>query len=90
MTHRAAAVAGRAIEYALRGQRFQVSDLQDGTDDTPSRQTIYRVLDELASDDWVEREGKYWRPGFKADALGDVDEVADRGGFSLDSSDLLE
>jgi len=92
MTHRSAAVASRALELSLRGKQFPVDDVRRGLDDPPSRQTIYRVLDQLAEDDWLRCSGKIWHPDLKAEMLGDVDgnQGARREGFSLDSSDLLE
>lgn len=90
MTHRSAAVASRAIELALRGERFQVDDVQRGLSNPPSRQTIYRVLDQLDEDDWLTCHGKIWKPDLKASMLGDVDDEDDgRDGFSLSAEDLL-
>jgi len=66
-----------------------VSDVQEGLDDPPSRQTVYRILDELAEDDWVSSDGQFWEPDMKAELLGDVDESRDRDGFSLSADDLL-
>jgi len=91
MTHRSAAVASRAVELALRGKQFTVEDVRRGLDDPPSRQTIYRVLDQLAEDDWLRCSGKIWHPDIKADMLGDVDDQDDgRDGFSLSADDLLD
>jgi len=91
MSHRAAAVASRALELSLRGQDFTVDDVRRGLDDPPSRQTIYRVLDQLAEDDWLRCSGKIWHPDIKSDMLGDVDDDQDdrKGGFSLSADDLL-
>jgi len=91
MTHRSAAVASRALELALRDQDFTVDDVRRGLSDPPSRQTIYRVLDQLAEDDWVTCSGKIWHPDIKAEMLGDVDDQDDGGreGFSLSADDLL-
>jgi DNA-binding PadR family transcriptional regulator len=71
------------------GVTDDVEDVRRGVDDPPSRQTIYRVLDQLAEDDWLIRDGKYWVPDLKAEMLGDVDEEPDRGGISFDADDLL-
>ncbi|WP_277543728.1 hypothetical protein [Haloarcula laminariae] len=90
MKHRFTAVASRALELALRGQQFQVTDIQRGLSDPPSRQTIYRVLDQLAEDDWLRCSGKIWHPDIKADMLGDLDDEEDsRDGFSLSADDVL-
>jgi len=90
MTHRSAATTARAIELALRGQTFSVDDVQRGLADPPSRQTVYRVLDELAGDDWVRCSGKKWHPDIKANMLGDVDDQEESNeGFSLSADDLL-
>ena len=71
--HRSAAVASRAIELALRRKQFTVKDIQRGLSDPPSRQTIYRVLETLQEEDWVENDGKNWEPSIKAQLLSDVD-----------------
>jgi hypothetical protein len=73
MTHRAAAVASRAIELALRRKEFRVRDIQRGASDPPSRQTIYRVLETLQEDDWLENQGKIWKPSVKTQLLSDVE-----------------
>jgi DNA-binding IclR family transcriptional regulator len=87
MSHRAAAVASKAIEYALRDESFTVSDIRGEITDAPSRTTVYRVLDELATDDWIQQRGNGWQPGMKPTTLGvtgDDDNVID-----LDAGDLL-
>ena len=90
MKHRSTAVASMAIEEALRGKAFQVSDLQRALDDPPSRQTIYRVLNQLADDDWIERDGHTWQPSFKTRLLADIDEDStQRQGFDLRANDVL-
>jgi len=90
MKHRSTAVASEALELALRGKSFQVEDIKRALSDPPSRQTIYRVLDQLADDDWVECERKLWFPGTKAKLLGDVDEIEKQSsGFDLSADDLL-
>lgn len=90
MSHRSAAVASRAIELALRGREFTVDDVRRPLTDAPSRQTVYRVLDQLAEDDWLRCSGKIWHPDIKAEMLGDVDQDdTERPGFSLDADDLL-
>lgn len=91
MPHRATAVASHAIELALRGEAFKVQDLRRGIDDPPSRQTIYRVLRQLESDEWVTVDGHTWHPDFKAEALGDVDDSdEDTAGFSIDVGEFYE
>jgi len=92
MSHRAGAVASRALELALRGEPFQVTDIQQRLSDAPSRQTIYRVLRQLEADDWIRCEGHTWYPDIKAEGLGglDEDDRERRRGFSLDAEDLLE
>jgi len=93
MDHRAAGVSSRAIELAVRGKAFQVADLQQPLANPPSRQTCYRVLRQLETDEWVERDGNTWRPGVKADLLGDVDDEPERhgrDGFSPDVSEILQ
>jgi hypothetical protein len=89
MKHRSAAVASRALELALRGQSFQVNDVQRDFADAPSRQTIYRVLDQLAEDDWLRCEGKVWHPDLKARMLADVDDEQRRAGTGFSAEDLL-
>lgn len=91
MTHRAGAVASRAIELAVRGESFQVKDIQHGVSDPPSRQTCYRVLRQLEADGWIQCVGKHWRPDLKAEMLGDVDQDdRDRqAGMSFDAEELL-
>ena len=100
MTHRSAAVASRAIELALQRDPFTADDIRRGLDDPPSRSTVYRVLHQLAEDDWLEQLGNGWRPDVKAQMLGsgsgggdgdrDVDADRDRGeGFSIDVDDIL-
>jgi len=73
MAHRSAHVAGAAIELSLREQQFALSDLAQKCDDAPSRQTMYRVLDQLREDDWLICRGGSWQPGMKARLLSDVD-----------------
>lgn len=93
MSHRAGAVASRAIELALQGEPFRVTDVQRGLSDPPSRQTIYRVLRQLEADDWITIQDHTWYPDIKAKGLGDVDDQDDRErrrGFSVDAEDLLE
>ncbi|UWG49151.1 hypothetical protein HSRCO_3010 (plasmid) [Halanaeroarchaeum sp. HSR-CO] len=73
MTHRAAAVASRAIELALRRKEFRVTDIQRGLSEPPSRQTIYRVLNQLQEDDWINNQGNLWKPSVKANLLSDIE-----------------
>ena len=88
MTHRAAEVSGRAIELALRGQKFQLDDVTRQLSDPPSRQTVYRVLCQLDQDEWIEQRGKHWEPDIKAQGLSGNEEQKDRG-MSFDAEDLL-
>lgn len=89
MKHRTTAVASRALIRALRNEQIAVSDLQRAVDDPPSRQTIYRVLRQLEAYDWIEQDGNTWRPSYRAQALGDVDDGEARSGFDLSADDLL-
>lgn len=92
MQHRATAVASRALELALRGKSFRVRDVQRGLSDPPSRQTVYRVLQQLEADDWIRVDGHSWHPDIKSQMLADVDEGTDRDGrrgLGLDTEDLL-
>jgi len=89
MEHRATGVASEALTRALRGEVFAVRDLQRGIEEAPSRQTIYRVLKQLASDGWLEPDGREWRPGPRAELLGDADTDREQRGFSLSADDLL-
>jgi len=93
MTHRGAAVASRAIELALRGESFTADDIRRGVDDSPSRSTIYRVLRQLASCDWIEQQGNGWHPSVKAQLLrgsGSDDAKSDRrGSFEIDIEDIV-
>jgi len=87
MTHRAAAVASRGIELALQREPFTADDIRRGVDDPPSRSTVYRVLQQLAADDWIEQRGNGWHPDLKAQMLSGK-EKQDHG-FSLDMDDIL-
>lgn len=92
MSHRAASVASRAIELAIRGEHFTTTDIRRGVDDAPSRSTVYRVLDELESDDWIAQRGNGWAPGMTATMLpgGDADTDDDSGAsFEIDTDELL-
>jgi len=90
MQHRSTAVASLAFEKALRGESFQVSDLQRGLSDSPSRQTVYRILGQLEADGWIQCEGNTWHPAFKTQLLADVDgDRGDRRGFDLGADDVL-
>jgi len=92
MKHAATAVASAAVELALRGEAFQVSDLQHKLVDPPSRQTIYRVLRQLEEDDWIRSDHNTWRPDILAEMLGDVDPNPDCDrdkGMSFDAEALL-
>lgn len=91
MSHRAGAVASRAIELSLRGESFTADDIRRGLTDPPSRSTVYRVLDELAADDWILQRGNGWAPDTKAIMLGggDDDTDDDSGSFEIDAEDLL-
>jgi len=91
MEHRAAGVASRALELALRGESFQVKDIQRMLSDAPSRQTCYRVLRQLAADDWIYQNGKTWYPDLKAKGLrGDGENDPDDGdGFSISADDVF-
>jgi DNA-binding IclR family transcriptional regulator len=62
-----------------------MSEIRGEIDDAPSRSTIYRVLDELSTDDWIQQRGNSWHPGMKPTTLG----VADDGVIDLDAGDLL-
>lgn len=74
MTHRSAKIAAKAVEKSLRGQEFTVSELARGETDAPSRQTIYRILDQLREDEWLVCEGDTWKPAVKARMLGRDDD----------------
>jgi len=96
MSHRSTAVASRAVELSLRGERFQLEDVRRGVDDPPSRSTIHRVLRQLETDDWIEQRGNGWHPGVKAQMLSDVgssddqdDGRRDRGGALVDVDEIL-
>ena len=85
MTHRSAGAAGRAIELSLRGDSFTVQDIRRGLEDPPSRATIYRVLRQLETDDWIEQRGNGWQPGVKSKMLGSAgDHDNDSSGRSID------
>lgn len=90
MTHRAAAVASRAIALALRGESFTAEDVRRGVDDPPSRATVYRVLRQLEADEWIEQRGNGWHPDVKARLLGDaVDGERAGSGFGIDVVEIL-
>ncbi|PHQ39112.1 hypothetical protein DJ69_07950 [Halorubrum persicum] len=84
MTHRSAKIAAKAVEMSLRGEEFTVSDLARDESDPPSRQTIYRILDQLREDDWLVCEGDTWKPFVKPRMLADVDDDNDDTGRSID------
>lgn len=85
MTHRSAKIAAKAVEQSLRGQEFTVSDLTRGEKNPPSRQTIYRILDQLREDEWLVCEGDIWKPSVKARMLGSAgDSDEDSSGKSID------
>jgi hypothetical protein len=88
MSHRAAAVASRAIELSLRGEPFRLDDVRRGVDDAPSQSTIHRVLRQLEADEWIEQRGNAWHPDVKATMLGDAGDTGS-GGFEIDTDDLL-
>ena len=79
MTHRSAKIAAKAVEKSLRGQEFTVSELARGETDAPSRQTIYRILDQLREDEWLVCEGDTWKPAVKARMLGSDDDSEESG-----------
>ena len=85
MSHRAAAVASKAIEYALQDESFTVSDIRGEIADAPSRTTIYRILDELATDNWIQQRGNGWQPGLKPTNLGNSSSDV----IDLDTDDIL-
>ena len=87
MEHRAAAVASRGIELAMQREPFTADDIRRGLDDPPSRATVYRVLRQLAADDWIQQRGNGWHPSLKAQMLSGK-EKRERG-FSLDMDDIL-
>jgi len=87
MTHRAAAVASRGIELALRREPFTADDIRRGVDDPPSRSTVYRVLAQLQEDEWIEQRGNGWHPDLKAQMLSGKEKR--ESGFSLDLDDIL-
>lgn len=89
MKHRSTAVASVAIEEALRGKPFQVSDVQRAIEDPPSRQTIYRVCRQLEADGWIVADGQTWKPGAKPELLADVEGDRDSRGFDLRADDIL-
>lgn len=92
MPHRSAAVASRAIELALRGESFHLDDVRRGVDDPPAQSTIYRVLQQLAADEWIEQRGNAWHPDMQATMLGggEDDSTDDSGAsFEIDTDDLL-
>jgi len=91
MSHRATAAAGRAIELALRDEHFHLDDVRRDLDDAPAQSTIYRVLQQLESDEWIEQRGNGWAPGMKATMLGGGDDTTDGSGasFEIDTDDLL-
>lgn len=97
MEHRAAAVASRALKLALTEETFKASDVCRQLAHPPSEATVTRVLRQLESDDWLERDipnSSIWRAGFLARTLSDVDEQDSderdrRRGFNIDTDDLL-
>jgi len=79
MGHRATAVAGRAVELAIREGVFTAEDVRRGLDEPPSQSTVTRVLRQLEADDWLERTAEtssLWRAGPTARLLGDMDQRA--------------
>jgi len=86
MTHRSTKIAAKAVEKSLRGQEFTVSDLARGENNPPSRQTIYRILDQLRDDEWLVCEGDVWKPAVKPRMLGSDDDgdSAESGGRNIE------
>jgi len=87
MSHRAAAVASRGIELALQREPFTADDIRRGISDPPSRSTVYRILHQLAEDDWIEQRGNGWHPSLKAQMLSGKEKRD--SGFSLDMEQIL-
>jgi hypothetical protein len=52
---------------------------------------VYRVLDELAADDWIAQRGNGWAPGMTATMLGGGGGGNDDSGasFEIDTDELL-
>jgi hypothetical protein len=72
---------------------FHVNDVQQALSDAPGRQTVYRVLRQLETDDWIRREVYTWRPDIKVNGFGDVKEHQDQDrlcGFDLNAEDFLD
>jgi hypothetical protein len=96
MEHRAVAAAGRALKLALTEETFKAHDVRREFANPPSEATVTRVLRQLESDDWLERDqprSSIWRAGFLARTLGDLDDSAGqehRRGFDLDAEELLD
>lgn len=105
MEHRAAAVASRGIELAIRGESFTAEDILKPLSSTnrhpnttpPSRSTVYRVLRQLEDDEWIEQRGNGWHPDIKSKMLrsGKNSNTADENSnnkktdFNLDLDEIL-
>jgi len=93
MKHRSAHVASKIIELSLRGHSFTVSDIEGDITNSPSRQTIYRICDQLRKDEWIEQRGKSWHPSVKAQMIGsvtsDAQDTEQSSGLSLDLDEIL-
>lgn len=77
--HRSAAVAAQAIELAIREGSFSANKIHNKIGNSPSQSTVTRILQQLESENWLEREAdksSLWRAGTKARFLGDMDEKA--------------
>lgn len=64
--HRSAAIASQAIRMALTRRSFHASEVADHVDEPPSDRTVRRVLRQLETDGWLQRDtdgGHLWRPG---------------------------
>ncbi|SDG45117.1 helix-turn-helix domain-containing protein [Halorientalis regularis] len=79
MSHRATAVASRAILLAIQEGAFRATDVRRDLDDPPSASTVTRVLQQLEEDGWLGRNADgsdIWRAGFKARTHGDMSDAA--------------
>lgn len=63
-----------------------ISDIQSETDNSPSRQTVYRICSQLQEDGWIEQRGNGWHPSVKARMIGSVDGDRDGNGDADDAN----
>lgn len=78
--HRATHVSQEAIRRAIADGSFKAPEMTARLSSVPSRQTVTRILRQLESDGWLEREApnsSIWRAGPKCRSYGRMSESAE-------------